>query len=294
LELIILTLVSPSIYQVQKENIMSNQQDSSSKGLVTILTALIGVLGTIAVAYFAFRGNTEPKQLEINATQTAETIRATQTAAAPAQSAFDPTKMALEDQATAISLQLTQSASAIQATSISLELTQSATSAQATSISLQLTQSALAQAPVRPVVSIGGYYTIMPKNSNLCLGITSGSTDNGALPVQATCDGSDNQHWNFIPLGDGYYKVMPKNSGMCMGITSGSKDDGALVVQATCDGSDNQQWSLNPSGEYYNVSPRNSGKCLGIAGGSLANGAQVIQWSCLENDNQSWKFISSP
>lgn len=64
---------------------MSNQQDSSSKNLVTIITTLIGVLGTVAVAYFAFRGNIEPKQLEIRATQTAESIRATQSAAAPIQ-----------------------------------------------------------------------------------------------------------------------------------------------------------------------------------------------------------------
>jgi hypothetical protein len=64
---------------------MSNQQDSSPKGLVTIIVALIGVLGTVAVAYFAFRGNIEPKQLEIHATQTAESIRATQIAAAPIQ-----------------------------------------------------------------------------------------------------------------------------------------------------------------------------------------------------------------
>jgi hypothetical protein len=64
---------------------MSNQQDSSSKGLVTIIVAFIGVLGTVAVSYFAFRGNVEPKQLEIRATQMAESIRATQIAAAPIQ-----------------------------------------------------------------------------------------------------------------------------------------------------------------------------------------------------------------
>jgi len=57
---------------------MSNQQDSSSKGLVTIITALIGVIGTVAVAFFAFRGSIEPKQLEIHATQTSESLRSTQ------------------------------------------------------------------------------------------------------------------------------------------------------------------------------------------------------------------------
>ncbi len=59
---------------------MSYQQDSSSKGWIIIITSVIGVMGTIAVAYFAFRGNTEPRQLEIRATKEAESIRATQMA----------------------------------------------------------------------------------------------------------------------------------------------------------------------------------------------------------------------
>ncbi len=58
---------------------MSNNE-SSSKGLVTIITAIIGTVGAIAVAYFTYRGIVTPKELEISATQTAESIRATQTA----------------------------------------------------------------------------------------------------------------------------------------------------------------------------------------------------------------------
>lgn len=59
---------------------MSNQQDSSSKGWIIIITSVIGVIGTIAVAYFAFRGSIFPKQLEIEAAQTAQSIQYTQMA----------------------------------------------------------------------------------------------------------------------------------------------------------------------------------------------------------------------
>ena len=58
---------------------MSKNEASSSKAWVPIITAIIGVVGTIAVAYFSFRGLVVPKELEISATQTAESLRATQT-----------------------------------------------------------------------------------------------------------------------------------------------------------------------------------------------------------------------
>jgi hypothetical protein len=61
---------------------MSKNKSASSNNLIPVITALIGVVGTIAVAYFAFRGAVAPKELEISATQTAESIKATQTSAA--------------------------------------------------------------------------------------------------------------------------------------------------------------------------------------------------------------------
>lgn len=60
---------------------MSKNESTSSNNLVPVITAIIGVVGTIAVAYFAFRSNIAPKELEISATQTAESVKATQTAA---------------------------------------------------------------------------------------------------------------------------------------------------------------------------------------------------------------------
>lgn len=59
---------------------MSNQQESASKGWIIIITSIIGVIGTITVAYFAFRGAIFPAQLEIQASQTAQSILSTQIA----------------------------------------------------------------------------------------------------------------------------------------------------------------------------------------------------------------------
>ena len=59
---------------------MSSQQESTSKGWIIVITSIIGVIGTITVAYFAFRGAIFPAQLEIEASQTAQSIVATQIA----------------------------------------------------------------------------------------------------------------------------------------------------------------------------------------------------------------------
>ena len=94
---------------------MSNQQDSSSKGLVIIITAVIGTLGTIAVAYFAFRGAVFPAQLEIEATQTAHSIQSTQMAS---NIWITQTAQSIEATKFAESIMATQSAAApIQASS---------------------------------------------------------------------------------------------------------------------------------------------------------------------------------
>lgn len=62
----------------KKEKKAMGKSESSSP----IITAIITAVGTIAVAYFAYRGIIDPKGLEISATMTAESFRASQTAEA--------------------------------------------------------------------------------------------------------------------------------------------------------------------------------------------------------------------
>ena len=51
---------------------MSKHRSLSSKDTAIIVTSVIGVIGTITVAYFAYRGTTAPLEIAISATQTAE------------------------------------------------------------------------------------------------------------------------------------------------------------------------------------------------------------------------------
>lgn len=124
---------------------MSNQPDSSSKGWTIIITSVIGVIGTIAVAYFAFRGAIYPKQLEIEATQRAQSIQFTQMA------------NNIWITQTAQSIEVTRFAESIKATQTSAALNSNSTTSQ----SVQATQTPLPTA-VPPTAYIAPPPTAAP------------------------------------------------------------------------------------------------------------------------------------
>ena len=57
-----------------KKKSPNEPKDSHRKDLTPIIVAIIGVVGTIVAAYFAFKSNTVPTEIAISATQTAESI----------------------------------------------------------------------------------------------------------------------------------------------------------------------------------------------------------------------------
>ena len=57
-----------------KKKSPNEPKDSHRKDLTPIIVAIIGVVGTIVAAYFAFKSNTVPTEIAISATQTAKSI----------------------------------------------------------------------------------------------------------------------------------------------------------------------------------------------------------------------------
>ena len=53
----------------------SENRSLSTKDLIAIFSAVVGLIGTITIAYFSFRGSTAPLEISIRATQTAESRR---------------------------------------------------------------------------------------------------------------------------------------------------------------------------------------------------------------------------
>jgi hypothetical protein len=130
--------------------------------------------------------------------------------------------------------------------------------------------------------------------SGLCLGVSGGSTRNGAGAVQWTCNLHKDQAWGFpAARTHGYVKMLNLNN-KCLGVKAASKANGARAVIWTCNTSLNQQWKakiIRTGPNVYELINLNSGKCLGIAKGSKSKGAAVIQWQCNGHADQHW-FLS--
>jgi uncharacterized membrane protein len=130
-----------------------------------------------------------------------------------------------------------------------------------------------------------------------CLGISAGSTANGANAMQWTCAGQLNsdQTWQFREVGSGYYRIRNSFTGKCLGIDRAGTANGALAIQANCSGTlNNQAWREEPLGNgRYQFRNFNSGRCLGINAGSTANGALAMQWDCAGqwNSDQAWIYV---
>jgi hypothetical protein len=153
--------------------------------------------------------------------------------------------------------------------------------------------------------SDGGFQSVaVAQHSQQCLDNTDMKTADGNPQQQFSCEGGDQQLWNFRPVAgaDGTFTVLNQQSGKCLEVTGASTADGAAVAQRTCtDGAANQQFTLrkvtyggNDAHDYQLVA-RHSGKCVDVNGVSTAVRAPVIQWTCKPVGqssplNQTWRL----
>jgi hypothetical protein len=146
-------------------------------------------------------------------------------------------------------------------------------------------------------------YHIVASNSNKCLEVSYGSSENGMTIHQEPCgDGHTQQAqaFTFVPSPSNpiQYQIVNRNSGKCLDVKDVSQADGAPIQQYTCLG-----WGqTNQIFEGVPVSPsdtshakyiaQHSHKCLDITGASTADGALLEQWTCNGGSNQSFGFES--
>jgi pectate lyase len=147
------------------------------------------------------------------------------------------------------------------------------------------------QAAVVPVA--GGAYTLTVAKSGMCLDVTGGSVDNGALLQQWGCSGAGWQQFRLVSQGSGRYNLVSVNSGRCVDVPSGSTVSGTRLQQWGCgDGTKtNQLWTLTSSGTgTYQIVSVASGLCISDQGASTTAGAAVIEETCTANTNKQWAF----
>ncbi|MFD5317670.1 RICIN domain-containing protein [Streptomyces sp. NPDC127098] len=155
-----------------------------------------------------------------------------------------------------------------------------------------------------PPSDTGFQSVAVAQHSQQCLDNTDLSTSDGNRQQQYSCEGGDQQLWNFRPVAGvpDTYTVVNQQTGKCLEVDGSSTADGAAVQQWTCrGGAQNQQFTLRPV-TYAGADPhdvqlvaRHSGKCVDVSQISTATRAPVHQWTCnpagqSSPRNQTWRL----
>ena len=153
--------------------------------------------------------------------------------------------------------------------------------------------------------SDNGFQSVaVAQHSQQCLDNTDLGTADGNRQQQYSCEGGDQQQWNFRPVAGvaDTYTVVNQQSGKCLDVNGAATTDGAAIQQSTCaEGAQSQQFTLrkvtyagNDPHDFQLVA-RHSGKCVDVSGVSTAAHAPVIQWTCKPAGqgtplNQTWRL----
>lgn len=140
--------------------------------------------------------------------------------------------------------------------------------------------------------------------SGKCMDVTNGSTADGAIIQQWSCNGTNAQFFVYEKKGTftlpgnsllSLYEIRNLASGKCLEIQGGSTSAGARVAQATCTGSSQQRFgmTIDWATGILRMHPQTvSGvsMCVDVVGGSTANGAQLQQWPCNSTAAQAFSY----
>jgi len=91
------------------------------------------------------------------------------------------------------------------------------------------------------------YHQVTSEYDRLCMGVSGGSTANGASVIQWGCNGNADQKWAYRYTGvmvGGWpvFNIVNLNSHRCLGISGGSLATGAPAIQWECNGNRDQMW----------------------------------------------------
>ncbi|WP_437727622.1 PQQ-dependent sugar dehydrogenase [Sorangium sp. So ce861] len=120
--------------------------------------------------------------------------------------------------------------------------------------------------------------------SGKCLDVKGRSTTSGTALQIYTCNGQDNQSFNFTSAGE----LQVYGGTRCVEPANGATTAGTKAVIANCSGQSRQKWTRSSAGAILH---QQSGLCLDVEGRGTTNGTAVQLWTCNNQTNQQW---SSP
>lgn len=119
-------------------------------------------------------------------------------------------------------------------------------------------------------------------DSQRCLDVPGGSTQNGTQPGLWDCSGSVNQRWTYTSAGE-----IRVYGNKCLDAANNGTTDGTRVIIWDCSGANNQKWTLAANSTIVG-SP--SGLCLALTNGRTDNGAPAQLSTCSGASGQRWSF----
>ncbi|HEX4061697.1 MAG TPA: RICIN domain-containing protein [Streptosporangiaceae bacterium] len=125
-----------------------------------------------------------------------------------------------------------------------------------------------------------------------CLDMTGDSKSEGAEPQLWTCNGNEQQRWEFDAVGS-YYLVVDDASGLCLSISGNDTQPGGEVIQWPCNQSGGDAWELwqkqtlnMPSGQYRLANLGDGLDVMQPSGCGTANGTKMfvnVATDCSDN-----------
>jgi hypothetical protein len=107
----------------------------------------------------------------------------------------------------------------------------------------------------------------------------------------APCDGSPNQRWHLVAIGDAF-ELASVGAGTCVNVKDGRQDEGAPVGPSSCAGSDRQLFSLRATAHDTQLVASHSSKCVSVAPGNPKSAA-LVQVTCAQDPAQTWRVQRS-
>jgi hypothetical protein len=150
-------------------------------------------------------------------------------------------------------------------------------------------------------------FIILSRSSGLLLDVTNASTAAGAKIQQFPDVGSENQHWQFVPVDGGFFTIQSISSGLVLEVVNDSHDNNAQIQQSQPNASTNQHWQFIPvsvpppdllfpvlttGGLFFKIKSRVSGKVLDVPERSADQSIIIQQFSDNGGNNQLWQLIS--
>ncbi|WP_367621041.1 RICIN domain-containing protein [Streptomyces olivoreticuli] len=146
---------------------------------------------------------------------------------------------------------------------------------------------------LRTALVVDATIQLQAVHSSKCLDLDHGRVNNGIKAQQWTCNGTDAQKWQAIPVSDSLFELRSVASGKCLEVENSSSKAGADVQQWECSGGKQMRWQMvliDPNNGHFQLRPTHTeDRCLDIDGAGRGNGARAQQWYCNQSEAQRWQ-----